>query len=67
MSRFLTRCKEEHLELSRVSPGLASRVIDEIPGNSSTKNQALNALRHFVDTLVTRGISSWGDPHIKQT
>ena len=42
------------LELSRGSPGLAGRFIDELPGDSATKNQALAALRHFFDTLVTR-------------
>ena len=52
--RFLTWCEDEHLELPQVSPGLAGRFIDELPGDSSTKNQALAALRHFFDTLVTR-------------
>ena len=52
--RFLAWCEQGHLELSRVSPGLAGRFIDELPGDSSTKNQALAALRHFFDTLVTR-------------
>ena len=52
--RFLTWCEQEALELSRVSPGLAGRFIDELPGDTSTKNQALAALRHFFDTLVTR-------------
>ena len=32
----------------------AGRFIDQLPGDSSTKNQALAALRHFFDTLVTR-------------
>ncbi len=40
-----------------ISPGLAGRFIDELPGDSSTKNQALAALRHFFDTLVTRHAS----------
>ncbi len=52
--RFLAWCEKEHLEVSRVSPGLAGRFIDELPGDSSTKNQALAGLRHFFDTLVTR-------------
>ena len=39
--RFLTWCEQEHLELPQVSPGLAGRFIDELPGDSSTKNQAL--------------------------
>ena len=54
VSRFLAWCEDEGLELSRVSPGLAGRFIDELPGDSATKNQALAALRHFFDTLVTR-------------
>ena len=52
--RFLAWCEDQGLDLPRVSPGLAGRFIDELPGDSSTKNQALAALRHFVDTLVTR-------------
>ena len=52
--RFLAWCEFEALELSRVSPGFAGRFIDELPGDSATKNQALAALRHFFDTLVTR-------------
>ena len=54
VSRFLAWCELESLEISRVSPGLAGRFIDELPGDSSTKNQALAGLRHFFDTLVTR-------------
>ena len=54
VSRFLAWCELEALELSRVSPGLAGRFIDEFPGDSATKNQALAALRHFFDILVTR-------------
>ena len=52
--RFLAWCEDQGLELSRVSPGLAGRFIDELPGDTSTKNQALAGLRHFFDTLVTR-------------
>ena len=52
--RFLAWCEDQGLELSRVSSGLAGRFIDELPGDSSTKNQALAALRHCFDTLVTR-------------
>ena len=51
---FLAWSELEGLELSRVSPGLAGRFIDELPGDSATKNQALAALRDFFDTLVTR-------------
>ena len=39
--RFLAWCEEEHFELPGVSPGLAGRFIDQLPGDSSTKNQAL--------------------------
>ena len=53
VSRFLAWCELETLELARVSPGLVGRFIDEHPGDSATKNQALAALRHFFDTLVT--------------
>ena len=52
--RFLTWCEDQGLDLPQVSPGLAGRFIDELPGDSSTKNQALAALRYFFDTLVTR-------------
>ena len=41
VSRFLAWCELEDLELSRVSPGLAGRFIDELAGDSATKNQAL--------------------------
>ena len=52
--RFLAWCEDQGLELARVSPGLAGRFIEELPGDTSTKNQALAGLRHFFDTLVTR-------------
>ena len=52
--RFLTWCDEEAFELHRISCGLAGRFIDELPGDSATKNQALAALRHFFDSLVIR-------------
>ena len=44
--RSLAWCEEERLDLPQVSPGLAGRFIDELPGDSSTKNQALAALQH---------------------
>ena len=37
-----------------MTPGLAGRFIEELPGSDPTKNQALAALRHFFDALVTR-------------
>ena len=42
--RFLAWCEDNGLELARVSPGLAGRFIDELPGDTSTKNQALAGL-----------------------
>ena len=44
--RFLAWCEDEHLELPQVAPGPAGRFIDEISGDSPTKNQALAALQH---------------------
>ena len=57
VSRFLAWCEDEHLDVSRVSPGLAGRFIDELPGDSATKNQALAALRHILDTLIPRHVA----------
>ena len=41
----------------RSRPAWPAASSDELPGGSSTKNQALAGLRHFFDTLVT------GTPH----
>ena len=49
VSRFLTWCEAQGLELHQVTPGLAGRFLDELPGGAPTKNQALAALRHFFD------------------
>ena len=54
VSRFLTWCEDQGLELRQVTPGLAGRFLDELPHRAPTKNQALAALRHFFDTLVAR-------------
>ena len=54
VGRFLTWCEEQGIELRQVTPGLAGRFIEELPGADPTKNQALAALRHFFDALVTR-------------
>ena len=54
VSRFLTWCENEGLELHQVTPGLAGRFLDEFPGGAPTQNQALAGLRHFFDTLVAR-------------
>ena len=47
-------CEEQGIELRQVTPGLAGRFIEELPGKESTQNQALAALRHFFDALVIR-------------
>ena len=54
VSRFLTWCENEGLELHQVTPGLAGRFLDELPGGAPTQNQALAGLRHFFDTMVAR-------------
>ena len=37
--RFLAWCEQEAIELPQVSPGLAGRFIDQLPGDSSTKGE----------------------------
>ena len=54
VSQFLSWCEEHGLELRQVTPGLAGRFFNSLPGSTATKNQALAALRHFFDALVTR-------------
>ena len=54
VGRFLAWCEEQGIELRQVTPGLAGRFIEEIPGSDPTKNLALAALRHFFDALVIR-------------
>ena len=54
VSRFLTWCEDQGLEIHQVTPGLAGRFLDELPYKAPTKNQALAALRHFFDVLVAR-------------
>ncbi len=51
---FLKFCEREDVELHRVTPGLAGRFLRDLPVSAATKNQALAALRHFFDALVTR-------------
>ena len=46
--------KRRQIELCQVTPGLAGRFIEELPGSDPTRNLALAALRHFFDALVTR-------------
>ena len=56
VGRFLLWCEEQSIELRQVTPGLAGRFIEELPGSDPTKNLALAALRHFFDALVTRHV-----------
>ena len=54
VGRFLAWCEAQGIELRQVTPGLAGRFIEDLPGSDPTKNLALAALRHFFDALVTR-------------
>ena len=54
VGRFLAWCEEQEIELRQVTPGLAGRFLQELPGSDPTRNLALAALRHFFDALVTR-------------
>jgi site-specific recombinase XerD len=54
VGRFLSWCESQGLELGRITPGIAGRYLEELPGSAPTKNQALAALRHFFDALVMR-------------
>ena len=53
VGQFLSWCEEHRLELGQVTPGQAGRFFNSLPGSTATKNQALAALRHFFDALVT--------------
>ena len=54
VTRFLAWCEHQGLELGQVTPGLAGEYVGQLKGSAPTKNQALAALRHFFDGLVTR-------------
>lgn len=51
---FLEFYERDDVELHRVTPGRAGRFLRDLPVSDATKNQALAALRHFFDALVTR-------------
>ena len=51
---FLAWCRDHRLELRQVTPGIAGRFLEQLPGDAPNRNQALAALRHFFDTLVRR-------------
>lgn len=54
VNRLLVWCDKQGLELRMITPGLAGEFMDQLEGSAPTKNQALAALRHFFDALVTR-------------
>jgi integrase/recombinase XerD len=54
VARFLAWCEQQGVELRQVTPGLAGEYVGQLEGAAPTKNQALAALRHFFDGLVTR-------------
>ena len=56
IGRFLQDLETAGIALCNVSPGIAGRWIEELPGGPVSKNQALTALRHFTDLLVTRHV-----------
>lgn len=54
VKNFLTWCENHNYELRQITPGIAGEYLAQLPGSAPTKNQALAALRHFFDALVTR-------------
>ena len=56
IGRFLQHLEAAGIALRNVSPGIAGRWIEELPLGPLSKNQALTALRHFTDLLVTRHV-----------
>jgi site-specific recombinase XerD len=56
VGRLLAWCEKNDLELRQITPGLAGDYIGQLEGSSPTKNQALAALRHFFDAMVTRHV-----------
>ena len=56
VGRLLAWCELNGLELLQITPGLAGDYITQLEGAATTKNQALAALRHFFDAMVTRHV-----------
>lgn len=54
INRFLAWCDERSLELNRVSPADVGHFMDSLDLAIASKKQALAAIRHFFDGLVTR-------------
>jgi integrase/recombinase XerD len=56
VGRLLAWCEKNDIELRLITPGLAGDYIGQLEGSATTKNQALAALRHFFDAMVTRHV-----------
>jgi site-specific recombinase XerD len=56
VGRLLAWCETNGIELRFLTPGLAGDYIGQLEGSAPTKNQALAALRHFFDAMVTRHV-----------
>jgi len=56
VGRLLAWCEMNGIELRFLTPGLAGDYIGQLEGSAPTKNQALAALRHFFDAMVTRHV-----------
>ncbi len=54
IGRFCAWCDARGFELHQITPGLAGDYLAGLAVAAPTKNQALAALRHFFDALVTR-------------
>lgn len=56
VGRLLAWCEVNDVELRHITPGMAGEYIGQLEGSPPTKNQALAALRHFFDAMVTRHV-----------
>ena len=52
--RFLAWCEAQHVELTRITPGIAAGFIGELAPATANQRLALAALQRFFDLLVTR-------------
>jgi hypothetical protein len=56
VGRLLAWCEGNDIELRQIPLGMAGDYIGQLEGSAPTKNQALAALRHFFDAMVTRHV-----------
>lgn len=56
VGRLLSWCEANGIELPQLTPGPAGEYLSSVEGSAPTKNQALAALRHFFDAMVTRHV-----------